>query len=888
MEKSITEALRGENGNYILPFLWEHGEPEAVIREEIEKIWECGIGALCVEARPHPDFCGPGWWRDLGVILDECKKREMKVWILDDAHFPTGYANGLVAKKYPQHSKRYFKLTAADACGPMPGASYDARGLLNQSAGPGGMLDFLEAGLLKPELPQDDFLYAAAAYPVEPDGTLGEGTLLTGLVEDGVLHWDVPEGLWKLYLVTVTRTGGGKTSYVNWIDADSAALQIEGVYEPHWEHFREEFGETLAGFFSDEAEIGNCAGYNFDESIGRKEMPLPYSAELCSMMERELGGDWAKYLPVLWRPLADKAQTAKVRKAYMDAVSKLVSRNFTEALGSWCKAHGVEYIGHIIEDNNQHSRLGCSIGHFFRALSGQHMSGIDDIGNQVVFGGERGTRDGGVRGDGEFYHYALGKLGSSLGHIDPKKQGRTMCEIFGAYGWNEGTRLMKWLTDHFLARGVNVFVPHGFSPKEFPDPDCPPHFYARGNNPMYRPFGLLMRYMNRMCHVLSGGVHRCKAAILYHGESEWMGDAMFLQKPARELAERQIDFDILPSDTWSPEDPYGFSFADGVLKVNRETYRCLVIPRADFLPLDAARFAGRAAQAGFPVYLVDALPLGVAGGTAEENAAALAGLNACRVLPLERLAEELAEAGMEEVTLSPRFSMLRVYHYEKASQLYFLNNESPSETFRGTAVLPAAGVPVQYDAYENVLRAVPYERVGNTCVVTLELAPYESVLLSMEDAVPAEAALPSALHGEDFPVKGPWKVSYAGAKEYPEFSGEEVLETPGNISRLHPDFAGTIRYETAFRFSGTPGSAFLELPEAFEFAEAWLNGEKLGSLLCPPYRFSCGQALKAGENQLVLEITNTLDHQVKPAPGPFSAIPVTAPSGLLGNPVIHT
>ena len=57
-----------------------------------------------------------------------------------------------------------------------------------------------------------------------------------------------------------------------------------------------------------------------------------------------------------------------------------------------------------------------------------------------------------------------------------------MCEIFGNYGWAEGAQTMKWLADFMLVRGINIFVPHAFSPKAFPDPDCPPHFYAHGIN----------------------------------------------------------------------------------------------------------------------------------------------------------------------------------------------------------------------------------------------------------------------------------------------------------------------------------------------------------------------------------------------------------------------
>ena len=90
---------------HIFPFLWMRGEEESVLRTELEKISESSINAVCLEARPHPDFAGDGWWHDFDIVLDEAKKRDMKIWILDDAHFPTGQANGLLPKKYPgRHS----------------------------------------------------------------------------------------------------------------------------------------------------------------------------------------------------------------------------------------------------------------------------------------------------------------------------------------------------------------------------------------------------------------------------------------------------------------------------------------------------------------------------------------------------------------------------------------------------------------------------------------------------------------------------------------------------------------------------------------------------------------------------------------------------------------
>ena len=97
-ERTYFQGYSGRIENHILPFFWQHGEDEQPLREYMAVIDACHIGAVCVESRPHPDFVGEKWWTDMDVILDEAIKRQMKVWILDDSHFPTGYANGAVEK----------------------------------------------------------------------------------------------------------------------------------------------------------------------------------------------------------------------------------------------------------------------------------------------------------------------------------------------------------------------------------------------------------------------------------------------------------------------------------------------------------------------------------------------------------------------------------------------------------------------------------------------------------------------------------------------------------------------------------------------------------------------------------------------------------------------
>ena len=103
--------------NHMFPFLWMRGEDDSILKTEIEKIHECGIKAICVEARPHDEFCKEGWWHDMDIVIAEAKKYKMQIWILDDKHFPTGYANGLIAEKYPERKKTYITTTVADVFG---------------------------------------------------------------------------------------------------------------------------------------------------------------------------------------------------------------------------------------------------------------------------------------------------------------------------------------------------------------------------------------------------------------------------------------------------------------------------------------------------------------------------------------------------------------------------------------------------------------------------------------------------------------------------------------------------------------------------------------------------------------------------------------------------
>ena len=145
------------------------------------------------------------------------------------------------------------------------------------------------------------------------------------------------------------------------------------------------------------------------------------------------GGEYALYLPCLWYDGGQ--QTARIRYSYMDVVSRAFSINFSQEIGAWCQEHGVKLIGHIVEDNGAHARLGYGPGHYFRSISGQHAAGLDVV-YQIwpEFNTSKFTTPFGYL-EADFFYWGITKMASSAGHIDQKKQGVTVCEVFGAYGW---------------------------------------------------------------------------------------------------------------------------------------------------------------------------------------------------------------------------------------------------------------------------------------------------------------------------------------------------------------------------------------------------------------------------------------------------------------------
>lgn len=849
MGKSVAELLKNQGDNYIFPFFWQHGEDEETLRDYMRVIEESNCYAVCVESRPHPDFCGEKWWQDMDIILDEAKKRKMKVWILDDSHFPTGYANG-AAIHAPTHLRRQSVYSRCFSVEGKKSFSCNIEKVMKKL--PKTFMGSVMEKINKNHQYKFDDQHVIGVSAIVSDQK--EPVAVPYRISGKKLQADIPKNAKKIYVTFLTRNAGIHRSYINMLEAESCRILIDAVYEPHWEHYKGEFGKTIAGFFSDEPEIGNGVYFNTEIMVGH-DFDFPWSNALETELKEKLGENWVNLLPLLWEnDEADKNMTAYVRYIYMDTVTRLVETCFSKQIGTWCQDHGVKYIGHMIEDNNQHARLGASLGHYFRGLSGQHMAGIDNIGGQVLPQKEDAPAEGQAKitggRDGEFYHYLLGKLGASAAAIDPKKQRNCMCEIFGNYGWSEGPRLEKYLADHFMVQGINHFVPHAFSAKKYPDPDCPPHFYAQGHNPGYRHFGRVIAYMNRICNLISDGSAAVDTAILYHGEAEWAGEAMLTQKPARILMEHQVDFHVLPVDVFAERERYQTVISKDGLCVNENHYHTLLIPYAEYITDELASAIKELKESGCKVLFLDKLPKGIADTKAsfEERDSQVCDL------------KDILKHVHREVQIEPASYRIRSLHYKGAEELYYFVNED-DKVYKGVAKIPSTDHLYLYNAWDNRVERADYQSMDTDTKVKLSLKPGESAIyISGTCEKLQEKVLPK---GTCMALETNWKRSSCRSIDYPNFQNEKEIPSFGDYGKENKKFSGFIAYETVLSKEMTADAkkVILEITDAGEDVEVFVNGNSAGIQVLPPFYFDITELLKDDENTLRIEIATTLERE---------------------------
>ncbi len=538
----------------MIPLLWTQGQPEPTIRAAVREVAASGNTGFVWESRPHPDYLGPRWWSDLTAAIDEAQKLGLEVWLFDEWMYPSGVAGGKVVQSNPTFALHTVEARSLTLSGPAVSGEWDIPTPLQ----PGERLLSVSA-IRKQDHPID----------------------LTPTPPSTRVRWRKPEGehrlVWTVVRVHEPAPGWTMKNMIDVMNPAATAEFIRLTHEATLRHFAPHFGKTIKGFFSDETGFRNITSY---ESLpGDPRMPMPWSPILGETFRKWKQYDLIPWLPALWYDLGPRGR--QLRFDFIDVCSRAFAENFFHPQQEWCRRHGVRFIGHLVEDNHADHNLGYGPGHWFRAIRYFDMPGIDVVGYQVT----PGVDSGGVRWqphaatiwDQEHFQFGLPAMARGAALLQNTRE--IMSEAFGAYGWSQGMRMLKWVGDWHIVNGIAVLSPHAFTMKHN-DPDCPAHFNRMSGNPQWRHYAEWTRQFARAQQIIADTDPVYDAAVLYTAESAWVGRAQTVAPVVRTLETSQISTVVLPYEALQPSP----QIRDGAWQINGRQLRSVVLPSVQFLP----------------------------------------------------------------------------------------------------------------------------------------------------------------------------------------------------------------------------------------------------------------------------------------------------------------
>lgn len=841
--------------NYLYPFFLVSDKTREGFIEEIDAVKNAGCKGIVLECRGHTDFVGERWWDDIRFYLQEAKNRNMKVWFQDDKRFPSGFASDSIETKHPELRRKRIVMENLDVVGPQKDAAL----------------------LIENFLSNDDSIYAIIAYKRSDDyisENYSEAINLTEKLKDGIILWDIPEGMWRVYIIFDSKRGSDfYKNYIDMLNPLSCKLMIDEIYDKHYENLKDFYGNTFEAFFSDESCFGNSIPkkeYDYHYKLGIDEAIVPWREDMLELLAKKLGFTTQKtllLLPSLWQDVNNS--TPAIRCAYMDIISDFYRENFCKQLGNWCHEHGIKYYGHIIEDGDAHMRFGCGPGHYFRSQEGQDAAGFDlvlqqlQVGNRslpyIYFGG-------GKYADPRFYMYVIGRLAASCAHAFPHMNGEVMCECAGANGWAAGVPTMKYYYDAMVVGGGNKFVSAVFYPEKDFD-RFPPFAYERGENPYYPYQKPLMEYLNRLCHLLSGGVHKANALIYYQAEGDWCGNVRDTAYTATPLALNHIDFDFAP---WDFLKPNAIKMVENKICINKETFDALVIPPCEYLPTEILNGFDEIAKT-VPVIFTDSFPKYAE--TKEQFGAKNAICMSIRDIP-----SWFKKNGFLDYVLEGNEDLLHLHISHSGTETYFFFNSSSVNSIDATLKFSYRGNYVIYNAWDNsgISRTT---KDGN---VHLEMHPRGTVIISFGADAPKNLynSLPEFVNSakwKHIPDNTEFEVSVLEYNKKERVNGPNIkAQKLKNIITENPRFAGTVKYKATFNDTNV---RFIDLGLVGEIASLTVNNVKCGDLINGPFVFDVSSVWKDGENIVEILVSTNLVYAKRDR---FSKLLALPPAGLIG------
>ncbi len=768
----------------MMPFwFWNDDLDENEIRRQIREFHAKGFGGFIPHARiglsRHVGYLTDEYFRFMRVAAAEAKRLGMYIVLYDEGSYPSGSAQGRVVAENPDYASRCIIPITHKIEGP-------ARGYWRPNPGR-AMTDRLLHAVIARETSEDT---------LDPDSF----TLLDPLDHD-VLHYDVPEGAWRIVSVWNVFSGGIIRGVFdeeddchalapaagNIMDADAVACFLRHTHDQYYEHLSEYFGSTVVAMFTDEP---NPLG----KGARRGPRPHAYTDGLLDDFRDEWGDEVGSCLPALWFDCGRDTQA--FREAYRRAVKGRVERVFYAAQSEWCERHGIALTGHP----EQSDEMG--------ALRYFQWPGQDMVWRYV-----EPNADSALEGR----HSVAAKAASSAASVAERR--RSASELFGAYGWHLTLGEAKWLLDWHLVRGNNLFFSHAAfysirGRRAFEsEPDICVH------NVWWKQFGLLGDYTRRVCWAMTDGAHVCDVAVLT--EANVIG-----WKAASELLTSQVDFVYVDSEALQRA-----SVTDGRLSMGQHEFAVVVVDSDYTLSVED----------------VDALDAFAAAGGAVVREWDIGSLGA----DVRRLHEpDVVWDGPPD---------LRVRHYRKDEADWYLLVNEGEDTLDGTITLRVRGQLESWNPLTGDARPWGAVEQGSGMETCIRLCRRESMLLRVAAGEPNLGAPPVATPGDVVEtVTDGWTVHDDADAAIDAPCLGDWARTPGLET-----FSGTLRYGVEFELSQdqADGARFLDLGRVGDIAEAFANGKRVGVAAWAPYVLLLDEPLVVGVNRLEVHVTNSMANE---------------------------
>ena len=233
-----------------------------------------------------------------------------------------------------------------------------------------------------------------------------------------------------------------------------------------------------------------------------------------------------------------------------------------------------------------------------------------------------------------------------------------------------------------------------------------------------------------------------------------------------------------------------------------------------------------------------------------------------------------------DVKLDAEFPRLTYTHRSwRDADMYFFFNESTKAESR-TVTVAGRGQAQVWDLTTGEIHAMAAATAeGDAVRFPLVLGPYEAKLVVLGPLPSGVAAPePSLVSGNTLAeLSGDWTLDLNGKQVTTPLKSWEDLGTRS--------FAGPATYRKQFTAAAAPAGkrVFLEIADVHEYARVKLNGKELEAHAWQPYRWDITSALKAGSNDLEIQVNATPAGRAGPGGPPPAAAAAPGATGAGGR-----